>query len=196
MKIPDFKHSDGGWVWYVGTGKGRVYTKAGMLWWAIQSRTSGKMLERNPTYKGVEVSFKDFQEFADWCQTQVGYCEENFQLDKDLLSSFGKVYSSETCVFLPKAINQFLTKSKRARGKYPIGVSYCQDRRHKFCAECASSGTGLYRKIGYFETPEEAFLAYKNRKEEIAKLLAEKWKDKIDPRAYEALKNFTVNIDD
>ena len=40
--------------------------------------------------------------------------------------------------------------------------------------------------------PEEAFQAYKQAKEKYIKSLANKWKDKIDPRVYEALMNWEV----
>ena len=41
--------------------------------------------------------------------------------------------------------------------------------------------------IYLFSTPQEAFHAYKVAKENHIKLLAEKYRDQIDPRAYEAL---------
>ena len=41
-------------------------------------------------------------------------------------------------------------------------------------------------------TPEEAFQAYKQAKETYIKLQAEKWKDQIDVRAYEALMRYEV----
>ena len=50
--------------------------------------------------------------------------------------------------------------------------------------------------LGYFKTEIEAFNAYKQAKESFIKEQAEKWKDKIDPRAYEALINYTVEITD
>ena len=42
----------------------------------------------------------------------------------------------------------------------------------------------------------EAFNAYKKAKENYLKELANKWKGKIDPRAYEALMNYEVEITD
>ena len=50
--------------------------------------------------------------------------------------------------------------------------------------------------LGSFKTELEAFNAYKQAKETFIKELADKWKDKIDPRAYEALMNYEVSIDD
>ena len=41
-----------------------------------------------------------------------------------------------------------------------------------------------------------AFCAYKEAKEIKIKEFAEKWKGKIDDRAYNALMNYTVDIDD
>ena len=47
-----------------------------------------------------------------------------------------------------------------------------------------------------FKTELEAFNAYKKAKESFVKEQAEKWKGKIDPRAYEALMNYQVEITD
>lgn len=50
--------------------------------------------------------------------------------------------------------------------------------------------------LGYFKTELEAFNAYKQAKESFIKEQANEWKDQVDPRAYEALMNYTVNIND
>ena len=50
--------------------------------------------------------------------------------------------------------------------------------------------------LGYFNTEMEAFLAYKQAKESYIKEVANKWKDHIDHRAYEALMNYQVEITD
>lgn len=55
---------------------------------------------------------------------------------------------------------------------------------------------GKTERIGTFCTIEEAFLAYKREKEKYLKQQAEKWKSQIDPRAYEALMNYQVEITD
>ena len=43
---------------------------------------------------------------------------------------------------------------------------------------------------------KNAFKAYKTAKESFVKEQATKWKGQIDPRAYEALMNYTVEITD
>ena len=50
--------------------------------------------------------------------------------------------------------------------------------------------------LGSFKTPEEAFKAYKNAKEAWIKHVADKWKDKLEPRVYQALYNYQVEITD
>ena len=49
---------------------------------------------------------------------------------------------------------------------------------------------------GSYDSVEEAFSVYKREKELYLKELAEKWKGKIDDRAYDALMNYEVDIDD
>ncbi len=55
---------------------------------------------------------------------------------------------------------------------------------------------GKSERLGYFNTELEAHLAYKEAKEAYLKELADKYKDMLDPRAYKALYNYTVDIDD
>ena len=55
---------------------------------------------------------------------------------------------------------------------------------------------GKPENLGYFKTEIEAFNAYKTAKESFVKEQAEKWKGKIDERAYNALMNYRVEITD
>ena len=54
----------------------------------------------------------------------------------------------------------------------------------------------LGKYIGLFTTEIEAFYAYKQAKEAYIKEVAEKWRDKIDPRVYEALISWEISFDD
>lgn len=154
-----------------------------------------KTQERKPTYIGCYVSddFKDYSKWREWYDNYQ-YKYEGWQLDKDLLVKGNKVYSAYTCVFLPFEINVALTKSTKTRGNYFIGV-YFDNRKKKFVSRVCL-GTGKQKVLGRYDTELEAYLAYKKAKEDYLKELADKYKDLLDPRAYEALYNYTVHIDD
>ena len=59
-----------------------------------------------------------------------------------------------------------------------------------------SRNKGQPEYLGLFNTELEAFNAYKQAKESFVKEQANKWKSQIDPRAYEALMNYQVEITD
>ena len=171
-------------------------TKEYVLWCHMFERCySDAYKKKYPTYEGCEVSenFKSYEYFYEWCHKQVGFNKE-WHLDKDLLIKGNKVYSEDTCVFLPSEINSLLTKREALRGKHLIGVSWCK-KANAFKAS-VNKNKGKQEHLGYFKTELEAFKAYKKAKEVFVKEQANKWKGKVDPRAYQALMNYTVNIDD
>ncbi|WP_423172691.1 hypothetical protein, partial [Stenotrophomonas sp. CASM112] len=60
---------------------------------------------------------------------QVGFGVKGFELDKDLLIKGNKVYSENTCIFIPAEINLLLIKREASRGEHLIGVSWCNKRK-------------------------------------------------------------------
>ena len=181
--------------------EGGVLTKEYGLWVRMLERCySDAYKKKQPTYEGCEVSdkFKSYEYFYEWCHKQIGFGVEGngnpFQLDKDLLVKGNKVYSENTSVFIPREINQVLVKRTALRGEHLIGV-YWHKRGKAFAAQ-VNKNKGKSEYLGLFTTEIEAFNAYKIAKEIYIKELANKWKDKIDNRAYNALINYEVNIDD
>jgi len=196
--------SNGNLLYGVGTGA-RKYTSsiAGkhrfeyQLWKAMLRRCySEKERHTRPSYDGCTVSenFKSFDYFYEWCQEQVGFGVNGFALDKDILIKGNKHYSEDTCVFVPKAVNQLLITKNSCRGNYPIGVSF-EKSRDKFVAKC-NRGARQTFNLGRFNTEIEAFLAYKKAKESYIKVVADNWKQDIDFRVYQALINYRVEITD
>lgn len=173
----------------VGGKKTREYN----LWRNMINRCTNS--EKDVSYNNCKISedFKQFSNFKSWCQTQIGFDNQKWHLDKDIIVKGNKVYSPETCCFVPREINNLFTLRGKLRGNTPIGV-------------CKSWKSGMYLSrlmkygklihLGWFSTPEEAFEVYKETKESYVKEVAEKWKDQIDPRVYQALLAWTVNIDD
>ena len=174
-----------------------VKTKEYLLWGSMLKRCyNDSYRKKRPTYEGCEVSenFKSYEYFYEWCNKQVGFNVKGFDLDKDLLIKGNKVYSEDTCVFLPSEINSLLIKRAASRGEYPIGV--CWHNANKAFIAQVNKNKGKQEFLGYFKTELEAFNAYKKAKESFIKEQANKWKDEIDIRAYHALMNYEVGIDD
>ena len=178
-----------------------VITKEYEIWKSMLKRCYSDVYKKKcPTYAGCGVSdkFKSYEYFYEWCNKQIGFGVDGngnpFQLDKDLLSKGNKIYSESTCVFIPAEINLLLTKRTASRGEYLIGV-YWNKRANAFVARARKNKRKL-EHLGLFKTEIEAFNAYKKAKEAFVKEQAEKFKSQIDPRAYEALMNYTVDITD
>lgn len=183
------------------TSSGGKSSKEYTLWHCMLQRSYYvKYHERCKSYTKCSVSdnFKFFHYFKEWCNNQIGFNSVDdkgkpFALDKDLLIKGNKVYSEDNCVFLPSEINILLVSSKRSRGENVIGVYFNKDKG-KYQTSLKVNGKPKY--LGRFDTEYEAFLAYKQAKEAHVKIIANKWKDKIDPRAYNALINYQVEITD
>ena len=173
-------------------------TKDYALWKNMLQRcySDSAYQKKRPTYKDCEVSenFKSYEYFYEWCHNQIGFDVKGFDLDKDLLVKGNKVYSENTCVFIPKEINSVLTKCTASRGKHLIGVYWSKTANAFKATVRINKGKPEY--LGYFNTELEAFNAYKQAKESFVREQAEKWKGEIDQRAYNALMNYEVGIDD
>ena len=167
------------------------------LWQSMLERCYSDIFKKQrPTYEGCEVSenFKSYEYFYEWCHKQVGFNNKGWQMDKDLLVKGNKVYGENTCVFIPSEINSLLINCTASRGKHLIGV-YWSKTANAFVAQI-SKNKGKRENLGYFKTEMEAFNAYKEAKESFVKEQATKWKGQIDERAYLALINYEVHIDD
>lgn len=135
-----------------------------------------------------------FQNFAEWAISQPNW-NLGHDLDKDLLGD-GTEYNPLTCTFLPQDINVFLAENwTKDIHNLPIGVQYIKPAtagsKDGYVARCHTDKGREY--LGYFNDPMSAYYAYKSKKEEYAKVLAEKFKSVITDGAYNELKNFELN---
>lgn len=151
---------------------------------------------KNRSYENTTVcsEWHNFQNFSKWFyENWKPYMDDTWHLDKDILVRDNKVYSPETCCFVPGEINNLLSVKKSNRGDYPPGVTLRKDGK-RFQSRVTKYGKRVC--LGYFNTPEEAFLAYKEAKEKYIKEVADKWKELIDPRVYEAMYKFEISEHD
>ncbi|UJQ43492.1 putative HNH homing endonuclease [Acinetobacter phage vB_AbM_WUPSU] len=173
-----------------------VEVKEYLHWASMIKRCDKKNISKKfMHYIDCEVSdnFKNYSYFYDWCQEQIGFENKGWQLDKDLLIKGNKIYSEDTCVFIPKEINLLLTKRKNDRGEFPIGVFF-EKKPQRFRAQISMHGKRYF--LGYFDSAIEAFNVYKEKKESHIKYIAENYKEVIDIRAYNALISYNVEIGD
>ena len=151
-----------------------------------------KFLVRRPTYIGCTVceewlSFSNFKKWFD-LNYRVG-CH----LDKDILIQENKIYSPDTCCFVPQYLNSILTDSGSVRGELPLGVSLKLTTKRNgkqytyYLARC-NNGYGN-RLTKQFKTLEEAVAWYSITKtrivaEQVQRALSE---GAIDQRVADAL---------
>ena len=185
-------------VGYMGTKRDMILapskTPAYFAWHNMISRCySDDIQNKRPTYHDCFVceEWKCFSNFREWFDNQVYFL--GWKLDKDILVKGNKIYAPNTACFVPNEINVLFTKRQNCRGELPVGVQYSESKlRYK-----AGFTKGMKKVfLGYYATPEEAFQAYKEAKETWIKEVADKWKDKLDPRVYEAMYNYEVEITD
>lgn len=190
-------------IGYIGEGiykatKNNKSTKIHKLWQSLLTRCyDEKFHKKQPTYKDCSVceEWHNFQTFAKWYDQNYYEVEgEKMQLDKDILIKGNKVYSPDSCVFVPQIINNLFLKHDAARGKFPIGVSFNKNKE-KYIASC-NNGSGNRGYLGLFDTPEEAFQAYKTAKEALIQEKAEIYKNLIPVKLYEVMMNYKVEITD
>lgn len=142
---------------------------------------SEKYKLKRPTYSGCYVYEKwlTFSNFKAWMELQDWRGKE---LDKDILVKGNKVYSPETCCFVTKTVNSFVTDSAARRGDLPIGVT---EFHGKYRSECCDPFKKSVRFLGQFNTPIQAHEAWRKRKHELACQLADL---QTDQRVAEALR--------
>lgn len=189
-------------VGFIGIGESREnHIDAYGMWARMMERCYNTRIDRrrdiNYADCFVAYDWHNFQNFLSWYDDNLSMYKANepMTLDKDLLYKGNRIYSQHTCLLIPERINIFLTTSKFARGEYPIGVFFESDCG-KFKAQCCDPFERYGRNIGRFTNSEDAFYRYKEVKEKYAKDLANYYDGKIDQRAIDALRRFSVDITD
>ena len=151
-------------------------------WYSMVERVySDNWHKKQPTYCSVKIC-KEWLLFSNFRKWFIGNYIDSYHLDKDILSLNNKIYSPETCIYIPQWLNNFTTNHKSKRGKYKIGVSF-----HKYsgrlAAKCSNTKTGKQEHLGLFEDEDQAHNAWLKRKLELVLELKPEM-DEIDLRIY------------
>jgi hypothetical protein len=138
-----------------------------------------------------------YSNFYEWLHQQENFDKwlnnEKWCIDKDIFFKHNKIYSPGTCCLVPGSINNLFVKSDKARGNLPIGVS-----KHENKYKAYYDNKSTRKHIGLYNTPEEAFDAYKQTKEKHIKDIAQEEYNNgnITKKCYEAMMNYEVEITD
>lgn len=172
-------------IGYLGNNRNKKLRKKAYITWL-------SMIKR--CYGGTEINYADctvdeeWHNFSNFMEWYVNNYFEGCCVDKDLKIKGNRIYSSDTCILVPKFINNIIITNKSNRRNL-IGVvnSY-----NKFSAYLGN----VY--LGIFETEIEAFKCYKKHKEESIKEIALLYYSNglITTECYEALNKWTIDIND
>jgi hypothetical protein len=150
-------------------------------WFRMLQRCYGKI--HSSAYEKCDVC-KDWLNLSNFKKWYDVHFVEGWCLDKDILSGENKIYSPQTCCYIPPEINALFTRKS-------LGSEIHYDKRYKHYLAKVNKGKGDCF-VQFFKTKEEAFVAYKREKEARIKMLADKWKDKIEKRVYDALMEYEI----
>lgn len=184
------------------TDKEYVHPRIYAYWQRMITRCYNEKEQQKPScraYIGCTVveDWFNFQNFAKWALTkeQCNFTEGSkiWELDKDLLVYGNRVYGPTTCTFLPPEINIFLSDREWSQN-CPRGVNYIKpasaNAKEGWVARCHLNGVREY--LGYYDDPMLAFYKYKQVKEDYARELAEKYRDRLESEAYANLLKYAV----
>lgn len=178
----------------LGAEKTKEFIKQRQMWFGILQRCfSIKLLERRPTYKNCKVSeswlwlsnfIKDIKSIENYEKS----LNEGWQLDKDLLSNEGKLYSKDTCCFIPRSLNLVLSSYPKKLNGLPKGVKLSKGGR--YFAILQKEGNQIF--LGSYDSVEEASRVYNIAKKEHLLNIADSIKDIVPENVYKALVNFNL----
>ena len=128
-----------------------------------------------------------FSNFLEWFKNNY---IEGYALDKDIMVKNNRIYSPETCCFVPRELNSLFGNKGKKNGKLPIGVrktgNHIYAQLWKYGNVCT---------LGTFNNIKDAHLKYVFEKEKYIKEVAQKYFDegKITKRVYDALMRYKID---
>lgn len=167
------------------------------VWTSMNSRCKNASYSNSlSAYVGCSVcdEWEDYKNFEKWCFENLYNCNgEKLELDKDLLVKGNKIYSPNTCCFLPKRINVLITSRRAYKNGLPPGVTCPGTRSDTYIVNTKLGEQRIYKS---FEDKNAAFNYFKQKKEAHIKSVASYYKNFLPDKIYNALITYEILITD
>jgi hypothetical protein len=162
-----------------------------LVWAAMIQRCYSEELQKQwPTYKDCSVceEWHLFSNFKKWFYNPDNGYRKGYHIDKDIIIKGNRVYSPETCCFVPPYINYLFTNRAPRSNGLPRGVYHRKGKR----SDSYYYMSYIYGKriiSGKFSSVEEAQVAYSQYKSNHIKALAIEYfnRGEITERVFNAL---------
>lgn len=164
--------------------------KAYSTWVDMIRRCYDKGIQKKrPTYTECYVckEWMHFSNFKKWFDENY---VDGYALDKDILVKGNKVYSPETCCFVPQEINSIF-KERNKKRSLPIGVYKYGNRYRALCT------MGIKKvNLGIFNSIQDAEIAsIKARRDYLTSIATENYDcNKINKKVFDAIINRINNL--
>ena len=150
-------------------------------------------MNHHKLYTDVSISddFLDFDKYLEWAKEQIGFNTYDddgliYHIDKDLLSEPDNlIYSKDTCLFIPQELNVMCKPTRNSSLKK--GVQCQKHKKKPYRAYINIDGKPI--GLGYYYTEEEANERYKIARLSRIDDLYLKYKGKVDPRVWDAIRS-------
>lgn len=157
----------------------------------MMARCGNVNYENYCDFKVCEEWKNDRNSFYEWCFKKLYNCEiDTLELDKDLFSKGEKIYSPDTCCFLPKKINIAITCKCTKSSMLPTGISIYYSGGY-----IATVQNGSRRVSKTFRNLDDACEFYVSTKERYIREMAGFYKEYLPERIYNALMEYKVKQD-
>jgi len=177
-------------IGYIGEGKYKTkkspkrHTDAYNTWVALLYRC---YCDESTVYYRESQVCKDwlcYQNFAEWYENNQYKVKGRLHLDKDILCPGNKVYAPDKCILVPQRINMLFVNQSNNRN-LPNGII---QKSKGYLAKYNN------KELGVFETIEEAYKEYSQKKKEDIVRIANEYKDIITKKVYDALLRYKFDI--
>ena len=153
-----------------------------------------RLVKNDPDNNAICEEWKDYNNFLEWYdKNYYSLDDEKMDLLKDIFDRNNKLFSPDTCVFVPYRITRLL-KGKPSKTDLPVGVGKKKnsDMYYSTCSVIKHGKKTTFRHSG-FNSPDEAFMQYLKDRKQYIRDVADAYRYDIPEKLYYAIIDWEIN---